>query len=144
MGRFASMLLERLKNKRPVYVGDSLNRVQWVSMVGIVRSRRWDVQRRNDATSIQDGPANVVRLDGEIHVNRKDPGRVCHHVTNPPEGRGMGRGAGLQLFRETEPVTKEGYRGSDWDLGIMQAVEVAMERLKKGFVVEVLNITQLS
>jgi len=34
----ATALLERLRNKRPVFVGDSLIRGQWVSMVCLVDS----------------------------------------------------------------------------------------------------------
>ncbi|KAL2901893.1 Protein trichome birefringence-like 34 [Bienertia sinuspersici] len=34
----ATALLEKLRNKRLVYVGDSLNRGQWISMICLVES----------------------------------------------------------------------------------------------------------
>ncbi|XP_030440916.2 protein trichome birefringence-like 34 [Syzygium oleosum] len=48
----ATWLLERLRNKRLVYVGDSLNRGQWVSMICLVESSippnlKWISYRHN-------------------------------------------------------------------------------------------------
>ncbi|KAF7849336.1 hypothetical protein BT93_L0959 [Corymbia citriodora subsp. variegata] len=48
----ATWLLERLRNKRMVYVGDSLNRGQWVSMICLVESSippdlKWISYRHN-------------------------------------------------------------------------------------------------
>ncbi|KAI4374209.1 hypothetical protein MLD38_012226 [Melastoma candidum] len=236
----ASMLLDQLRNKRLVYVGDSLNRGQWVSMVCLVESaisparKSFSYHHNNSLIVFQvsdynasiefywapllvesnsDDPFNhrlpdrIVRIqaiekharhwsdadvlvfnsylwwrrpemkllwgsfeagDGlykdvlmprayemalqtwsdwmEIHVNRTKT-RVVFVTMSPTHEKAEEWDGvpGRNCYGETEPVTKEGYRGSDWDPAIMQAVEVAMERLrKKGLLVEVLNITQLS
>lgn len=52
---------------------------------------------------------------------------------------------GGNCYGETEPILKEGYRGSDTDLGMMQIVESRIQKLKtRGLKVEYMNITQLS
>ncbi|XP_037468023.1 protein trichome birefringence-like 28 [Triticum dicoccoides] len=54
----AKLLLEKLRNKRMMFVGDSLNRNQWESMVCLVQSvAPWDKKKL-----VKNGSLNVFRL----------------------------------------------------------------------------------
>ncbi|KAL2541435.1 Protein trichome birefringence-like 34 [Abeliophyllum distichum] len=60
-------------------------------------------------------------------------------------GEDWGRDKGRNCYSETEPILKDGYRGSDTDGRMMQIVESAIHELEtRGLKVEYLNITQLS
>ncbi|KAF6984305.1 hypothetical protein CFC21_002337 [Triticum aestivum] len=55
----AKLLLEKLRNKRMMFVGDSLNRNQWESMVCLVQSvAPWDKKKL-----VKNGSLNVFRLN---------------------------------------------------------------------------------
>ncbi|CAM0955933.1 unnamed protein product [Alopecurus aequalis] len=55
----AKLLLEKLRNKRMMFVGDSLNRNQWESMVCLVQSEApWDKKKL-----VKNGSLNVFRLE---------------------------------------------------------------------------------
>ena len=58
----AKLLLEKLRNKRMMFVGDSLNRNQWESMVCLVQSvAPWDKKKL-----VKNGSLNVFRLNVSI------------------------------------------------------------------------------
>lgn len=53
--------------------------------------------------------------------------------------------SGMNCYKETEPISEEGYRGSLTDVGMMQIAEAAIGELKsRGLQMEYINITRLS
>lgn len=61
----ATALLERLRNKRLVFVGDSLNRGQWVSMVCLVDSSLSSTLTSMHTTA--NGSLNVWKVKVSFH-----------------------------------------------------------------------------
>ncbi|KAJ7950039.1 Trichome birefringence-like family [Quillaja saponaria] len=235
----ATALLERLRNRRLVFVGDSLNRNQWVSMVCLVEKSIPPTLKSmnsiaNGSLSIfkaieynatiefywapllvesnSDNPVNhrlpdrVVRVqaiekharywtdadilvfnsylwwkrhidvlwgsfgspDGiykavetlrvyemalrtwsewvEIHVNRTKT-HLFFVSMSPTHKRADEWGAayGDNCYKETEPITKEGYWGRGSDPRMMHLVEKVLDDLRtRDLNVQMLNITQLS
>ncbi|CAI9766614.1 unnamed protein product [Fraxinus pennsylvanica] len=82
----------------------------------------------------------------EFHINRTRT-KLFFMSLSPyhsvSEDWGVDKGG--NCYGETEPILKEGYRGSGTDRGMMQIVESAIQKLKtSGIKVEYLDITQLS
>jgi 3,4-dihydroxy-2-butanone 4-phosphate synthase len=65
----ATKLLERLRNKRLVFVGDSLNRGQWVSMVCLVDSII--PSSLKSMQSIANGSLNIFKIKVSFHPHNK-------------------------------------------------------------------------
>ncbi|KAJ3680889.1 hypothetical protein LUZ60_015378 [Juncus effusus] len=60
-------------------------------------------------------------------------------------GEDWGSASNQNCYKETEPITKEGFRGSGSDYRIAKMVEITIENLRnRGVKVQILNITQLS
>ncbi|PNY02114.1 hypothetical protein L195_g025419 [Trifolium pratense] len=74
----ATTLLERLRNKRLVFVGDSLNRGQWVSMVCLVESSLPPTLK--SMQTLANGSLNIfkakVQSNSDDPVNHKVPDRT--------------------------------------------------------------------
>ncbi|XP_030550594.2 protein trichome birefringence-like 34 [Rhodamnia argentea] len=236
----ATAFLEKLRNKRLVYVGDSLNRGQWHSLVCMVEpaipagfksmsrprnaSLRFFTAHEYNATiefywapllveSNCDDPQNhsghhriarvrsienhakhwrdadflifntylwwrlpemellwgsfespaamhkVVKMPRayemalntwsdwlEAHVNRSKT-KLFFATMSPSHENAKEWGGipGQSCYGETEPITREGYRGTGSVLAMMRVVERVIKKLEtRGVTVHVLNITQLS
>ncbi|CAK9136704.1 unnamed protein product [Ilex paraguariensis] len=82
----------------------------------------------------------------EIHVNRSRA-RLFFISMSPTHLRGneWGKATGENCYNETEPILREGYRGSGSTPRMMEITEAAIHELKsRGLTVQILNITQLS
>ncbi|CAI9774784.1 unnamed protein product [Fraxinus pennsylvanica] len=82
----------------------------------------------------------------EININRSRT-KLFFMSLSPHHrvGEDWGRDKGRNCYSETEPVLKEGYRGSTTDGRMMQIEESAIHELEtRGLKLEFLNITQLA
>ncbi|KAM7529536.1 hypothetical protein LguiB_032946 [Lonicera macranthoides] len=162
---------KKLRNKRMVFVGDSLNRNQWVSMVCMVESLIPPASKfvhfngslvTFKATGSFESPDGIYEdtemLQGyemalktwsdwlDIHVNRTRT-KLFFVSISPTHNRAeeWGKGGNKNCYNETEPILKEGHWGMDSDSRMMRLVVASIQELKtKEVNVQILNITQLS
>ncbi|CAB4284848.1 unnamed protein product [Prunus armeniaca] len=210
----ATKLLERLRNKRLVFVGDSLNRGQWVSMVCLVESAInpdlksmpnkangslliFKATEYNATIEFYWAPL-LVESNSDDPVNHRVPDRIvraqaiekhARHWTDADVlvfnsylwwrrsqmnvlwgsfesqdgiykdvellrvyemalktcSKEWGETSRENCYKETEPITEEGYWGNGSDPKMMRLVENVLDGLRvRGLDVQILNITQLS
>ncbi|KAE8719452.1 Protein trichome birefringence-like 34 [Hibiscus syriacus] len=156
----AKAFLEKLRNKRLVYVGDSFNRNKKVSMVCLVDSVIDPAFRSmHNYGSINIFKATEYNATIEfywstlmVESNSDDPlnHRVRERIVRVQAIEKHARAAkwgeivGENCYGETEPVTEEGYVGGA-SSKMMRVVDNVLDELKtRGLNVQMVNITQLS
>ncbi|KAF5953698.1 hypothetical protein HYC85_006554 [Camellia sinensis] len=117
----ATALLERLRNKRLVFVGDSLNRGQWVSMFLVNAMKEY-----NATVEFYWAPL-LVDSNSDDPVKHRLPDRIvrAQAIEKHAKGEEWGRSVDQNCYNETDPILKEGYWGSGSDPDMMHIVEDA-------------------